>query len=460
MTDSKDKNNDATVVAKPGANPKPRKWWRRILNIFLCLVILGAGIAGASYLNQTAHKAVRRKPPRFDPLVKVRKVQRSNERAIVRAMGTVVPALEMVLKPRVSGEIVATHPEFIEGGFLRKGTKVIQIDSQDYQLAVERKKSQVANAQYALKLELGHQEVAQREWELLKGDKPAEARDLELALRKPHLEKARAELTAARADLKQAMLNLSRTAVLSPFNAIVRAKHVELGSQVSTQDKLAELAGTDEYWIQASIPVDRLKWITIPKKRRMKGAKVRILYGSGLESTYEREGRVIKLLGDLEVEGRMARVLVTIRDPLDLRKPKSKRPPLLIGDYVRVEIEGHEIENVIKIPRTALRDNSNVWIASDDSRLQIRPVEVVWRDPEYVLLKGGFSEDENLIVSDLATPVEGMAVLLEQPGGFRPGGPGAGGGRPPGFVAALVHQDKDRRDSDQAVPEAAILSSE
>ena len=370
-------------------------------------------------------------------------------------MGTVVPALEMFLKPRVSGEIVATHPEFIEGGFLRKGVKVIQIDSQDYQLAVERKQSQIANARYALKMELGHQEVAQREWELLRGDKPAEARDIELALRKPHLEKVRAELAAAMADLKQAKLHLDRTAVLAPFNAIVRAKHVELGSQVSTQDKLAELVGTDVYWVQASIPVDRLKWITIPKKVGRKGAKVRVIYGSGPESIYEREGMVIKLLSDLEAEGRMARVLVSIKDPLDLRGQKTKRPPLLIGDYVRVEIEGHELKDVIKIPRTALRDNSNVWIASDDGHLLIRQVKVVWRYPEYVLLKDGFNENEQLIVSDLATPVEGMVVLIDRPGagrpvGFRPGGSGGGS-----FIERVMSFDAngDGKVSKEEMPE-------
>ena len=438
MKDRTDSNINKVGMMGLSAEPRRRSWVRRIINIILSLAILGAGIAGASYLNKTAPKAQRRKPPRFDPIVKVEKVRKSNERAVIKAMGTVVPALEMVLKSRVSGEITSIHPEFVEGGFLWKGTKVIQIDPQDYKLALERRRFQVANARYALKMELGHQEVAQREWELLKGDKPATDLDLELALRKPHLEKARAELSAAEAELEQAKLNLSRTVILAPFNAIVRAKHVEPGSQVSTQDQLAELVGTNRYWVQVSIPVDRLKWITIPKLKGKPGSEVRVLYGSGSESAYERKGMVTKLLGDLETEGRMARVLVSVKDPLDREELKGNRPPLLIGDYVRVEIEGHELKDVIKIPRTALRDNSKVWIAGDDGLLQIRPVEIVWRDPEYILLKGGFSEKDLLIVSDLATPVEGMSVIVDRPGmrrrppGFMPRGPGSGGLRPGG----------------------------
>lgn len=420
------KNGKDRGVGDPGktgrvGEAKPRGWWRRALTILLCLVILGAGIAGASYLNKTSPKAMKRRPPRMDPLVKVQILQRTDERVTVRAMGTVVPALEMVLKSRVSGEVISTHPEFIEGGFLKKGTKVLQIDPQDYELAVEQKRSQVVNARYALKLEMGHQEVAQREWELLKGDKPAKDMDLELALRKPHLEKAKADLSAAEADLKKAELDLARTTIRAPFNAIVRNKHVELGSQISTQDVLAELVGTDEYWVQVSVPVDRLKWITIPTNMGESGSMVSISYGTGSSSTFQRKGRVIKLLGDLDAEGRMARILVSVKDPLDLQGNEIKRPPLLIGDYVRVEIEGHELKGVFKIPRMALRDNSKIWIERGEGLLHIRQVEVVWRDPQYIFLRDGLKEGERLIVSDLATPVEGMPVIIERPGGREPG---------------------------------------
>jgi RND family efflux transporter MFP subunit len=395
-----------------------------MINFFLCLVILGAGIAGATYLNKTAPKARKRRPPRMDPLVKVEMIQKTNERVTVQAMGTVIPGLQMVLKSRVPGEVVTTHPEFIEGGILMKGTKVLQIDPSDYKLSLAQKKSRVANARYALKLELGHQDVAKREWELLKGDKPPKKLDRELALRKPHLEKAWAELDAAKADLKMAELDLSRTTIFAPFNAIVRKTMVEVGSQITTQDSLAELVGTDEYWIQVSIPVDRLKWITIPTRTGNDGANVRISYGSGPESSHVRKGKVIKLLGDLEAEGRMARILVSVKDPLDRKNPNKRRPPLLIGEYVRVEIDGRELKDVYKIPRTALRDNSRIWVTGNDELLKIREVVTVWRGPEYVLLKDGLKEGEWLIVSDLATPVEGMTVLTKHPVMQKRDGPG------------------------------------
>jgi RND family efflux transporter MFP subunit len=323
-------------------------------------------------------------------------------------MGTVIPAREVVLKSRVSGEIIEIHPEFTEGGFLKKGMRIIQIDPKDYELALARKKSAVTDAEYALKLELGHQAVAKREWDLLNQGKPAQDMEKELALRQPHLDKVRADLVAAEADLKAAMLDLERTRILSPFNAMVRSKSVDLGSQTTSQEPLAELVGTDAYRIQVSLPVDRLQWIDVPVQADDSGSKARVIYGQGNEC----RGTVIRLMGDLATEGRMARILVEVADPLGLKASKQDRAPLLIGEYVRVEILGHKLDNVFQIPRTALRDNSTIWIVKENQSLEIRKVHPVWRDADVVLLQDGLKPGEQLIVSDLAAPVEGMAVRV------------------------------------------------
>ena len=111
---------------------------------------------------------------------------------------------------------------------------------------------------------------------------------------------------------------------------------------VTPQDPLAELVGVDKYWIQVSVPVDYLKWISFPKHKGKKGSQVRVVHQSG----YERTGEVIELLGDLETEGRMARILVAVKDPLGLQGSRETTRPLLIGEYVRVEVEGSQLTQV------------------------------------------------------------------------------------------------------------------
>jgi RND family efflux transporter MFP subunit len=393
----------------PEKQPNPAKSPRPIIRIVLSLVILGVGIGAAFYIKNSAPRTRKRPPVRLSPTVLIQTVKPSGYQIVVTAMGTVIPAREVVLKSRVSGEIVKIHPEFTEGGFLKKDTRIIQIDPQDYELALARKRSAVTDAEYALKLELGHQQVAKREWELLNQGKPAQDIEKELALRQPHLSKVRADLSAAEAELKAAMLDLERTHITAPFNAMVRSKSVDRGSMVISQEPLAELVGTDAYRIQVSLPVDRLEWIDIPVQDGDPGSKARIIYGQG----HECNGTVIRLMGDLATEGRMARILVEVADPLGLKASNQDRTPLLIGEYVSVKILGRKLDNVFQIPRTALKDNSSIWIVSENQTLEIRKVRSVWRDADVVLLQDGLTPGEQLIVSDLPAPVEGMAVRVE-----------------------------------------------
>jgi len=387
----------------------PTGWRPKIIRILIPLIILGTGIGAGSYLKNSGPKTRKRPPAKPVPVVRVEILQPSSYQVIIPAMGTVIPAHEMVLKSRVAGEIVEVHPEFTEGGLLIKDMKLLQIDPEDYQLNLSQKQSAVTDAEYALKLELGHQTVARREWELLNGTKPQQDEELELALRKPHLDKARADLAAAKADLKKAALELERTRIMAPFNAMVRSKSVDLGSQATPLEPLAELVGTDAYRIRVSVPVDRLEWIQIPARAGDPGCKARIFYGQG----HECDGTVIRLMGDLSDEGRMARILLEVVDPLGLNTSARDRTPLLIGEYVRVKIQGRKLDDVFQIARSALRDNSSVWIAGKNQTLEIRKVSPIWRDADIVLLQNGLTPGEQLIVSDLPAPAAGIKLRVD-----------------------------------------------
>ncbi len=407
-------NTNTPNQERKRAAPKP------IVRIVLSIVFIAAGIAGARYLIHTKPKVNRRPPVKMAPLVKTAPLVLDTYRVKVPAMGVVVPAREIVLKVPVAGEIIEMAPEFTAGGLLQENDLILRIDPKDYQLALQQKQRSLSDAEYAYKLELGRQDVARREWDLLYGDKKGRGEESDLALRKPHLEKAQVDVEGARAELEQARINLARTRITAPFNALVLNKYVDLGSQVSLQEKLADLVGTDVYWVQVSVPVEHLKWLKIPVGSGDEGSPVTIHYREGRQ----RRGRVLRLLADLSKEGRMARLLVEVKDPLDLQGENDPRPPLLIDEYVRVLIEGAPLPDVYRIPRFALRNDNQVWILDGDEKLAIHPVETIWRNEEYVFVRNGIDPGDLLIISALATPVEGMQLRREQAEAAAPESPG------------------------------------
>lgn len=382
-----------------------------VIQLVLILVILAGGWYGHGYLSAQKEQPRRRPPAKLAPLVQTQILVPTTHAVQVSAMGTVIPSRELVLKPRVGGQVMQLHPQFTVGGLIKAGEEMVVIDDSDFAIAVTRAKGRLVEAEHALNVEMGYQQVAKKEWELLNGRAAAKDANQNLALRKSHLMKAQAQVTTARAELEKARLDLARTRLTAPFNAMIRERRIDEGAHVGTQENLATLVGTDTYWVQVSLPIDRLAWLHIPRNGENSGSVAVIDAPSG--ATFK--GQVIRLLGDISDQGRMARILVAVADPLGLQvtNPNAPVAPLLLGAYVRVTITGRKLADVYAIPRAALRDNREIWVAREDATLEIRSVSPLWRDDTQVYLKERVNKGDRLIISDLAGPVDGMPLKVD-----------------------------------------------
>ncbi len=388
----------------------PKRIFTILIKFLLPLIIVLAGVAGACAMIATSPKPQRAKPKRVLPLVTTSPAALGSYQVWLPVMGTVTASKEVTIGTQVSGRVHSVSSHFKPGGHVDKGELLVQIEREEYELAVNEAKSTVAEAEYDLRVEEGYQNVAKKEWAVL-GTKPASSKDAELALRKPHLLKVQAALGAAESKLRDARLNLERTSIKAPFSAIVQTKSVDVGSTLSTNDTVATLVGTDEFWIEASIAADRLGWIKIPRQgHEGEGSPVRITVKSG-GLTHTRTGKVTSLLPSLETDSRMARVLITVKDPLNL-EGRDKTPPLLLDTYVRAEIQSTELDNVVVIPRTALHDNSTVWILGTDDKLEIRKVDPVWKDVSKIVIRDEIKPGEAVVTSGISTPVNGMSLQV------------------------------------------------
>ena len=395
---------------------KHRSSWRWLIGILTKLVlpavIITTGVLFASHLIKNKPKSQRQRPPHQARLVEVIPVERRDIPVTIEARGTVVPAREVDLKSQVAGKIISMNSKIIPGGLLEEGQNLIGIEPDDYQLIVRQRQSDIANAESYLKLEHGNQAIAKQEYDLL-GEEISQ-HDRELVLRQPQLVSAQAALEAAQARLDQANLDLKRTRITAPFNAVVKDKYVDLGAMVSPSTPLVSLTGTDEYWIVVMVPENDLKWIQIPGRNGNQGSKVKIYNPSGWDDEEYREGQVLRLGSDLEEKGRRARVLISIRDPLALTVANAGKQPLLIDSYVRAEIEGHTVPSVVRLDREYLRDGDNVWILTPEGTLAIRPVKIVFPGKDAVLINNGIDPNDQIITTDLTAAVEGTLLRLRE----------------------------------------------
>jgi RND family efflux transporter MFP subunit len=382
---------------------------RSVFKLVIVLAILAGGIFTAKWLIATKPKAERKSVSVGAPVVAVTPAVLTSPRVNISAMGTVVPNRKIEVVPRVSGHVVFVAPEMIAGGRFSEGEVMFRLDDADYRIAVDRQEAEVARAMMELKQERGRSAIAEREWKLLSRDVRSSEEGRELILRIPQMKNAEAVLASAKSALKKAKLDVARTIIRAPFNALVLEKSADAGQYVAPGSRLATLVGTDAFQVVVSAPVDRIANIAIPGVNAPVGAEAVVVQDIG-SGKITRRGRVIRLMGDLDPEGRMARIIVSIADPLNLQKTDAAPGlPLLLDAYVRVSIAGPRLENVVEIPREVLQEEEIVFLMTGENRLEIRPVDIVWRSREVFFVRG-ISAGEQIVVSRLSAPVAGMKL--------------------------------------------------
>ena len=389
---------------------------RYILSVLL--VCGGVGTAVVMYL--TKPQAQKARPVKIAPLVEAVELLKSSVPVTIEAYGTVVPARQVALQAEVEGRIIYQDPALVPGGVIPAKRKLLQVDPEDYKLQIKELQAALTEARFEVEMEQGMRTVAKRELKLLENEITTSPIGRRLVLREPHQERAAARVQAAESRLDQAKLDEKRTTLICPFNAMVIDESVEVGQLVSRQAKLATLVGTDEFWVQVSVPLGKLGRIRF--SRAGKGGSVaKVVLDTANGASIVRTGRVLRLLGDLNTSGRMARVLVAIDNPLDLPTGASSGVApmgaqcILLGCYTKVEIQAGTQDDVYVVPRKALREDNRLWLVGADDKLVFRQAEVIWRRSADVLVRCEILPGEKLVLSRLGAPLAGMKVRVHGP---------------------------------------------
>jgi RND family efflux transporter MFP subunit len=376
--------------------------------IVICIAIFLLAAAAITVIHLTEPEAQRTSASkRTAMLVEVTQGERGTFQPEILVMGTVRPENEIVLSPRVGGEIVSLSSSFTPGGFVEKGEVLLQIDPSDYEVVLLQRKSELLQASADLELELGRQDLARSDYEELEGSISSQYKSL--VLRAPQLTTARSRVEAAEAAVRRAELDLERTRIRAPFAAHIINREANVGSQVSPGEALGKLVGVEHYWVEAAVPVADLRWIDFTESQDSEGSAVRIRNRAAWPEGSFREGKVHRLIGELEDQTRLARVLLTVADPLAHEPQSAGLPPLMIGSFVEARIAGVPIQDVVRIDRDYVRQDDTIWIDENDA-LRVRKLEIVFRDDEFAYVRAGLSASDQVITTNLATVFDGAAL--------------------------------------------------
>lgn len=378
----------------------------KLRKIILPIILLLAGALVMLLMVTLRPEPGKTVKPDSGALVELLAAQPEKRPVRIFATGTVQSRQEITLTPQVRGRVVWLAPHFVAGGFFRAGEPLFRLEPTDYAAGVERARAALAKAELELATTESRARIARQEWEALHTDAaPPNA----LVLHEPQLKDARNNLEAARANLALAELDLARTEFFAPFDCRVRAEQIDIGQYVKDGTSVATLIGTDLAEIIVPLPLGDLTWLDVPAAAESRPGSRAIVSFTVNGQRFTWQGAIDRSLGEVDPQGRMLRVAVSVDDPYHLKQPNDTQPDLVTGLFVEVTILGTPI-SAYAIPRKALREGNTVWIMDSSRQLRIRPVQVARTERDLVLITEGLNPGDRTVLTNLSGAAEGMLL--------------------------------------------------
>jgi RND family efflux transporter MFP subunit len=327
----------------------------------------------------------------------------------IRSQGSVQPRTETTLVAEVSGKISSVSPDFIAGGFFKAGDVLLEIDPSDYETALKRAQANLASQRARLVDENARSEQALRDWRNL--GRTGEPSDL--VLRKPQVQEAIANVSAAEADVDKARRDLERTRISVPYDGLVKRKIVDLGQYVAPGTQLGITFAIDTAEIRLPLSTDDVAFLDLPSATGDDDDQLPSVTLSATQAGELRtwEARIVRTEGVVDETSRVIYAVARIVDPYGVLG-QSDQDELKVGTFVSAEIEGRSAGRVVVLPRRALQGDNTVLVANANRELEVRPVAVIRAEPREVYIASGIEDGELVVTTTLEAPIPGMQLAI------------------------------------------------
>lgn len=397
-----------------------------LTGLFLLSLTLGLMV----YAGQIVYSAVQDRinketeaPPRRERIFAVNVITAApgTETPVLTAYGEVQSQRTLEIRAKASGTLTELANVFEDGGQVRAGQLLAQIDPSDAQFALDLAKSDLTDAEAeqreALRgLTLARDELSAARTQAALREKAltrqldleergvgtaatvelaeldaAQSRQAVLTMRQSEasaearVDQAKTRLSRARIALAEAQKAVEDTTITAAFTGTLRDVSVVEGRLVSVNEKMAALIDSNELNVAFRVSTAQYARL-LDEDGQISSAPVRAsldVFGLEVATT----GRVTRASGAVE-EGQTGRFIFARLD-----SPQGMKP----GDFVTVEIEEPPLDNVVRLPATALGSNGTVLAVTDDERLRSIPVTLLRRQGNAILVRGDGLDGQDIV---------------------------------------------------------------
>lgn len=367
------------------------------------IFIVSVAIAVTLVRNPTR---VEESAPEIVPIsVRVVEVQEQSIQLTVESQGKAQASRQASVSANVQGPVAWVSPSLEAGAYVKEGEPLLRLDMSDFETAIAR--SEAAQRQAAAEAEFAGADL-DRIRELAASRLASEA-ELQNAQRVATINAAR--LADAEAALAQARLDAERSVLRAPFNAIVASRDVELGQFVNRAQSVAVLFDADSIDVRVPLAIRQLGYLDVPIGYRgeidsQRAPDVELVgnYG-GREYTWQ--GQLLRTEATIDPNSNTVQSIIRARQP---DESEGDSIPMPIGLFVEARIQGRQVNKLIALPRSVIRNNSQVLVVDAENKMYYRDVEIYRLEQDRVLVSSGLVAGERICTSPIQAVVNGMTV--------------------------------------------------
>ena len=376
---------------------------------FVAIGVVLAALFLAVMMNVLQPDAEKTSEPKAAIAVKTEIVNRAQLAMHVESQGIVAPRTRTRIISEVSGLVLDVADAFVVGGTFKAGEMLLKLDPTDYEVALQRAEAKVISFKALMELENARSVQAEKEWGMT--GRPTSEAPL-LALRRPYLLEAEANLLQAKAEVRQAEIKLSKTIIRASYAGMVSEKLADIGQFVTMGTAIGETFAID--FVEIRLPLSEKdltmmdglsSQVELRKKQITLTGTVDGIVTSWLATLARSEGVVDEL-------SRSQYIVARVADPYGL-DDSDRQVPLRVGTFVKASIQGKVLKDVFKVPRSALLEGSRIGLVDDQALLKIISVEVASTDDNHYYISEGLQDGHQIVTSALGTPIEGLKLRIK-----------------------------------------------
>lgn len=370
---------------------------RRKIFFLLPVLILVGGFLSMQFLSSFKKTPAKEKPKQSVKIVETETVALGDVPAEIVTYGRLASSQPVILYSEVDGTLERGDLSFRPGQSFKRGDLLLKIDTRQIHLDINTAKSELLTALASVLPEIKVDFPEEFSvWQEYFNNCRFDQRIPEL----PEAANQKIKLYLSRFNVYKIYFTIRDLEILhekhffyAPFDGSIITADLRVGSNARPGTRLGEIINLETLEAEMPVPADDIRWID--------NTRPVTLTSSEIEGVWT--GRIRRIGKTIDERTQTVEIYIAI--------DQSGDDNLYDGVFLKATIPGKTIPHACVVPRKALYEQEFVYVIEDE-RLSYRRVQIVRRQPDYVIANGGLEDGDLLVVEMLQGVAPGM---LAQP---------------------------------------------